>query len=532
MSSTRSPIRDAISLAYGASCAAPQTGQMRRPAAAPPGGVPAGGGRAGKATALLEQGNALRERGLMEQAAECFRKAVSLAPDSVAAIGNLGGALMTLGRFEDALRCFDDALRLEPHAVEALNNRGSTLYELRRFEEALAGHDAALRLRPDHASALNNRGNALKELGRLDEALASFEQALRLQPDSSLAHANRGGVLLELGRLEEALAGFDEALRLRPDYAEAHWNRGVALHLLGRHVEGWLPFEWRWRRRSAPPMRIARRDPPWLGHTSPAGASIVLHAEQGLGDTIQFSRYAMALAANGARVTLLAQPALVPVLAASLPGVTVVDGSTPLPPHDGHCPLMSLPIAFGGEPLEPPPGGRWLQPDAARAQAWAAWLGTRTRPRVGLVWSGNPAHRNDRRRSLALATLLAFMPPDLELVSLQKEVRESDRAALAGGRVRDPAEGLCDFADTAALCSLLDVVVSVDTSVAHLSAAIGQPTWILLPYVPDWRWGFAGDRTAWYPSARLLRQGADRAWEPVLARMAADLRQRYPGRPA
>lgn len=506
MSSTRSPIRAATSPAYAE--------------------------RAGQAAALLAQGNALRERGLMEQAAECFGKAVARQPDSVAALGNLGGALLTLGRFEEALRCFDDALRLEPNAVEALNNRGSTLYELGRFEQALDSHDAALRLRPDHAPALNNRGNALKELGRLDEALASFERALRLQPGSPLAHANRGGVLLELGRLDEALAGFDAALRLRPDYAEAHWNRGVALHLLGRHVEGWLPFEWRWRRRNAPPMRIARRDPPWLGRSSPAGASIVLHAEQGLGDTLQFSRYALALAANGARVTLLAQPALVSLLAASMPEVTVVDGSAPLPPHDLHCPLMSLPIAFGGQALEPPAGGRWLSADVERARDWAAWLGPRVRPRVGLVWSGNPAHRNDRRRSLALATLLAAMPTDLELVSLQKEVRESDRAALDAGRVRDPAGRLRDFADTAALCSLLDVVVSVDTSVAHLAGAIGQPTWILLPHVPDWRWGLAGERTPWYPSVRLLRQGSDRAWEPVLARLGADLRQRYASVPS
>jgi tetratricopeptide (TPR) repeat protein len=515
----RLPLHEAISRAW----AAPRVATPLAPGRP----APAPGGLADSAQACLARGHALREAGRIEQAAESFRQALALRPGWVEALGSLGSALLTLGRSEESLACFDEVLRRRPGTVEALNNRGSALYELRRFDEALASHEAALRLRPDHASALSNRGNVLKELDRLDEALASFDRAVRLEPRSARAHANRGAVLIELGRCDEALTSFDQAIRLQPDYAEAHWNRGVALHLMGRHVEGWLPFEWRWRRRHAPSMRIDRRDPPWLGDAPPAGLGIVLHAEQGLGDTLQFSRYAMALAAHGARVTLLAQGALVPLLATSLPGVAVTDGSSPLPAHERHCPLMSLPIAFGGRMLEPPAGGAWLRPEPSRVERWRAWLGPRTRPRVGLVWSGNPAHRNDRRRSLPLARLLEALPPGLERVSLQKEVRETDRAALAQGDVRDPADRLRDFADTAALCSLLDLVISVDTSVAHLAAGLGRPTWILLPHVPDWRWGSSGEATGWYPSARLLRQGPDRGWGPVLARMTADLGQRF-----
>lgn len=470
-----------------------------------------------------QRGLVLKELGRFEEAAAAFGRAAVIRPSLTMAIANRGSALLVLRRFEEALACFEQVLQRDARSVEALNNRGSALFEMRRFEESLASHEAALALRPGHASALNNRGNALRELDRLDEALASFEAALRLQPAFAAAHANRAGALLALGRVDDALAGFDAALALRPDYAEARWGKAVALLLLGRYGEGWQLHESRWQQRHAAPMRVLRADPPWLGEHPLSGRSILLHAEQGLGDALQFSRYAGVLRDQGARVSLLVPTPLRALLARSLPGVTVVDDEQALAPHDHHCPLMSLPLALGAQPPQPLTPAQGLRADPARVAAWEDWLGPRMRPRVGLVWRGNPAHRNDQRRSLPLAALLEALPASAEYLSLQKEVPDEERRMLAQADIRDPAGRLGDFDDTAALCECLDLVVSVDTSVAHLAASLGRPTWILLPHAPDWRWMLGREDSAWYASVRLLRQGPDRRWAPVLARLACDL---------
>lgn len=471
----------------------------------------------------VQHGLMLKELGRFEEAAAAFGRAAELQPGLTAATANRGSALLVMRRFEEALACFEQVLRGDPRSVEALNNRGSALFELRRFDDALASHEAALALRPGHASALNNRGNALRELDRLDEALTSFDAALRLQPAFPAAQANRAGVLLALGRVDEALLGFDAALALRPDYADARWGKAVALLTLGRFAQGWRLHESRWQQRHAPPMRVACADPPWLGEQSLAGRSILLHAEQGLGDALQFSRYAAVLRDQGGRVSLMVPTPLRSLLARSLPGVAVVDGSETLSPHDHHCPLMSLPLALGARAPEPLTAAQRLQPDPERVTRWATWLGPRTRPRVGLVWRGNPAHRNDRRRSLALSALLQALPQGPEYLSLQKHRLDEEGPMLAAAAVRDPADRLEDFDDTAALCQCLDLVVSVDTSVAHLAAGLGRPTWILLPFAPDWRWMLERDDSPWYASVRLLRQGPDRAWGSVLARLAREL---------
>jgi tetratricopeptide (TPR) repeat protein len=471
----------------------------------------------------VHRGLVLKELGRFEDAAAAFGRAAELQPGLVAATANRGSALLVLRRFEEALGCFEQVLRVDPGSVEALNNRGSALFELRRFEESLASHEAALALRPGHASAFNNRGNALRELDRLDEALTSFEAALRAQPDFAAAQANRAGVLLALGRVDEALVGFDAALALRPDYPDARWGKAVTLLTIGRFAEGWRLHEARWQQRHAPPMRVMRADPPWLGEEALTGRSILLHAEQGLGDTLQFSPYAALLRDQGARVTLSVPPPLRTLLARSLPGVAVVDGDAPLAHHDRHCPLMSLPLALGARAPEPLAPAQRLRPDPERVARWASWLGPRSRPRVGLVWRGNPAHRNDRRRSLPLSALRHALPEGLEYLSLQKQLLDEEVPMLAAAAVRDPAALLEDFDDTAALCQCLDLVVSVDTSVAHLAAGLGRPTWILLPFAPDWRWMLERDDSPWYASVRLLRQGPDRGWGSVLARLAREL---------
>jgi hypothetical protein len=362
----------------------------------------------------------------------------------------------------------------------------------------------------------------LRDLKRLDEALASYDQAVALWPDDADAHYHRGVVLTDLRRLDEALAAYDRALALRPNDAQAALNRAMVLLLMGDFRRGWPAYE---ARRRLPRAPEAPPSPPWLGQTSVAGRAILLQAEQGLGDTIQFCRYAAVLAGEGARVILQVQPPLLGLLR-GLDGVDrlIADGDA-TPPYDLHCPLMSLPLALGttGESIPALPA--YLKADPAKAQAWEAVLGPRRARRVGLVWSGRAEHANDATRSLPLAELMAGLPPGLDYVSLQKEVRPSDEAALAAHpRVRHFGARLEDFTDTAALVSLMDVVVSVDTSLAHLAGALGQDVRLLLPRIgQDWRWGLDGRATPWYPSMTLYRQGADLGWAPPLAELTSDL---------
>jgi hypothetical protein len=299
----------------------------------------------------------------------------------------------------------------------------------------------------------------------------------------------------------------------------------MALLYGGDYVRGLPEYEWRHQDPDFADPGREFDEPLWLGDASVEGRTILIHSEQGLGDAIQMSRYAPLVAARGARVVVEAAPSLVPLLR-QLPGVDeVVEAGEPLPAFDLHCPIFSLPLACGTgrEPI-PSPGG-YLKPDPVRLALWSARLGPRKGLRVGLAWRGNPRHNNDAIRSMALDTLLAQMPAALDLVSLQKEMREEDLPALrAHPGLRHFGEEIRDFADTAALCQLVDVVVTVDTSIAHLAGALGRPAWVVLAHRPDWRWGCEGDSSPWYDSVRLYRQPRDGDWDSALARVNADLR--------
>ena len=494
----------------------------------------------------------LKQTGSLEDAAADFREVARLLPADVDAWSDFGEALLALGRPDEALAAWDRALALRP-SPELHANRGVALRQLGRRDEALAAQDRALALSPADAEAWSNRGNVLKDLGRLDEALASFDRALALNPRMPGALVNRANVLRDLTRLPEALAGYDRAIALEPAYPEAHHHRAVlmldlqrpaeamadfdralalrpadpeaeaaramALLLAGDFERGWRAYE---RRRLFPPAAVQAR-PPWLGGKPVDGKTVLIWAEQGLGDTIQFCRYAPLLAAQGARVVLQVQPALLPLLQ-GLEGVEAVGADRTPPPFDLHVPLMSLPLAFGTR-LDTIPLPAALAPDPAKVAEWSDRLGPAQRKRIGLVWSGAPGHRNDRHRSLPLERLLASLPPGFDYVSLQKEVRLADQATLdAHPEVRHFGAELRDFADTAALVALMDVVVTVDTSLAHLAGALGKDTRLLLARIgQDWRWMTVRDDSPWYPSMRLYRQGDDCAWAKPLAAMAGYL---------
>ena len=354
---------------------------------------------------------------------------------------------------------------------------------------------------------------------------------LALRPDHAEAYYNRGIALQSMLRLPEALESYRRAVALRPDYALAHWNESLCRLLMGDFEGGWREYEWRREVREFAPQYHDFPRPLWLGEQEVAGRTILLHAEQGFGDTLQFCRYASLLAARGARVILEVQPPLKSLLTRlSGPAMVLAQGE-PLPEFDLHCPLMSLPLACGTTLDTVPAAERYLTADPERVAACSARLGNTARPRVGLVWSGNPAHGNDYARSIALVDLLGSLDgAGVTFVSLQKDVRSHDRATLAArADILHCGEELRDFDDTAAWIEAMDLVISVDTSVAHLAGALGKPVWVLLPYAPDWRWLLEREDSPWYPTARLFRQPRSGDWDGVLLAVACALTQESGG---
>ncbi|HEX7272207.1 MAG TPA: tetratricopeptide repeat-containing glycosyltransferase family protein [Casimicrobiaceae bacterium] len=461
------------------------------------------------------------------EALASYERAIALKADYPEAHNNRGIVLDRLHRPGEALASYDRAVELRPDYASALNNRGVTLLHLGRYTEALASHERAIALNPDYADAYNNLGNVLSDLGRYEEALVNFERAIWLKPDYADAYYHRGNALRELHRHREAVESYERAIALQPDHASAHWNLADCRLLLGDFARGWEEYEWRWKLRPEEGQRSFPQ-PLWLGAEPLAGRTILLHGEMGLGDTLLFCRYAGKVAALGAKVILEVQPALLPLLG-GLEGVSgAVSRGAELPPFDCHCPLMSLPLAFKTEPDDIPAAIPYIRADPARVAGWRSRLGEPEKPRVGLVWSGSTALKNDRR-SMALADMLPLVGPGFEWVSLQKEVRDSDSALLASHpEIRRVGEEFRDFADTAAVIELLDLVVTVDTSAANLAGAMGKNVWILLPFNPhDWRWMLEREDSLWYPTARLFRQSAVGDWAGIIDRVAAELARRH-----
>src|SRR6185437_15744895 len=321
-------------------------------------------------------------------------------------------------------------------------------------------------------------------------ALASCDAALALRPDYAQACFERAVILLEIGRADEAMAHYDRAVALKPDFAEAHYNRALAQLLRGDYANGWSNYEWRWPNADKLFLDGKRRfdSPLWLGKESLAGKRLLVYGEQGLGDVIQFCRFVKSVAKLGATVILEVQTPLVRLLE-SLEGVArVVAVADPFPEIDYRCPIMSLPLALGTTLATVPDASGYLRSDPAKVASWRARLGKAERPRIGLVWSGNPRQGNDHNRSFALSKWIEHLPRELDYICLQKDIRPADQETLAANPwIRRYDEELRDLSETAAVCECLDLVISVCTSVAHLSGALGRPTWVLLPFNPDWR---------------------------------------------
>jgi tetratricopeptide (TPR) repeat protein len=475
---------------------------------------------------LYSRANALQQIGRFDGALMSYDRALSVRPDFPEALNNRGITLRDLKCPDEALESFDRALAINPDFAEALNNRGNVLEEFRRFDEALVSYHRALAINPDFAEALNNCGNALHASGRFAEALESYDRALAIRPDYPEALDNRGVTLQELGRFDEAMETHRQALAVRPYFPACQLNRAHLLLLTGQFAEGWRGYEWR-RRMGAWIVRShSLFGGEWRKDES-VPRRLLLYSEQGLGDTIQFSRFASTVAARGAEVVLEVQPPLSGLLSC-LENVKVIRNGETLPQFEAHLPLMSLPQILQITPATMPERVPYLFADPARVEAWARRLPA-GRFKVGIVWQGKPTGDVDRGRSIPLR---CFAPlcgvHGVTLISLQKYDGVEQLTDLpAGMKVEtlgaDFDAGPDAFVDCAAVMMNLDLVISSDTAAVHLAGALGCPVWIALQLVPDWRWMMDREDTPWYPSARLFRQTHRGDWDEVFERIAEQL---------
>jgi tetratricopeptide (TPR) repeat protein len=458
-----------------------------------------------------------------DEALACLDKACALAPDDLNILHQRANVLLSLGRAEEALEAFRNVLARAPRHLEARLNSGIAHAVLGLHEQAVAEFDAALSIAPGHPLAHHNRGLALHELGRYAAALEAQERALAAAPEHAGAWLHRGRALAALNRHGEAVASYGKARALGRDDADVNFSDALALLTLGDYRAGFEKYEARWRRTGMPPQ-TGRGRPLWLGDYPLARRTVLLHAEQGLGDTIQFARYVPLLAASGAKIVLEVQSELVTLMRGLPGGATILARGEPSPPFEVHCPLGSLPLALRTQPDGVPAPIPYLSADQVSLAKWSARVGAVERPRIAIAWSGNRDHFNDANRSLPFARLVPLFATAAHFVSIQRDVRNDDAEGLAAEkRVTHFGGELDNFTDTAAIIALADLVIAADTAVAHLAGAMGKPLWILIPFAPDWRWTLNGETSPWYPTARLFRQTALGDWDGVIARVAAEL---------
>ncbi|VWB35127.1 TPR domain-containing protein [Burkholderia lata] len=469
--------------------------------------------------AIFNSSIALEQLGRHDEALMRCDRALAIDPRHARSLANRGNAASHLGRFADAVDSYARALDVEPGSTGVLCNYASALMRVARHDDAHDMCDRALAIDPHYAPASFTRARVRLETHRYDDALDDLARVIAATPRDKLAHFHRGSALRALRRHEDALHAYAEAIDIDPDYAHAHCMRAFLCLSIGDFEAGWAEYEWRWRDSQLDGSRRDFAQPRWTHGMPLDGQTILLYPEQGLGDTLQFCRYVPVVKALGARVVVEA-PVELKALFATLDGVDVlVARGDPLPPFDLHCPLLSLPLEFRTNLSSIPAGGPYLRADPARVEHWRARLGATDRPRIGLVWSGNPAHLNDRNRSITLADLVPLLDDRFEWISLQKVIRDEDRPVLDASPIRFVGDELTDFAETAALTEAMDAVISVDTSVAHLAGALGRPLAVMLPHTPDFRWLLDRDDSPWYPGARLFRQPEGGQWAPVVERL-------------
>jgi tetratricopeptide (TPR) repeat protein len=455
-----------------------------------------------------------------------IRRAIALRPDWPEALGNLGVALTAAGQPQEAILCHRRELALSPSSATAMCNLGSALRAAGQVEEAIASHRRAIAIQTEFAEAHHNLGSALRDQDKLEEAIDSFRRALALRSSYADCHNSLGATLRGIGCYEDAIASFHRAIQLRPDHADAHFNLALALLLLGDFEAGWREYEWRWRLPKAPKSEKNLHQPRWDG-SDLTGRTILLSSEQGIGDTIQFMRYVPLVVARGGQVLLDIQPELHRLIdKGNLQGASLMSDASAA--FDVQLPLMSLPMVLGEFDFASPtiPKPPYIQPDPALRQKWRGLLGNEDKFKVGLAWAGRPTHVNDRQRSMSLADFAPLASEQIHFYSLQFGPAAAQVATPPPGmKLTDLTGQIEDFADTAPLIAELDLVICVDTAIAHLAGAMNRPIWLLLPFAPDFRWLLNRDDSLWYPSMRLFRQTRRGEWAGPMQRAAAALSQ-------
>ncbi len=506
-------------------------------------------------------GNALREKGQLDEAIAACRRAIALQPNFAEAHYNLGNALKDIGQLDEAIVAFRQAIALKPNYAEVYSNLGNPLTDKGQLDEAIAAYRRAIALRPNIAEAHSNLGNALREKGQLDEAIAACRQAIVLRPNFAEAYSNLGVALADKGQLDEAIAAYRQAIAFRPNFAEAHGNLGKALkdkgqlddaiaacrraiaikpNFAGAHnnlslamltrgdfQHGWEEHEWRWKCKGFSSRPRDFTQPQWDGRPL-EGRTILLHAEQGFGDAIQFIRYVPLVQQRGGKIIVECPAGLQRLFQTMTASCQIVAEGQPLPAFDLQCPLLTLPRVFQTNLANIPETVPYLHADTELSRTWQHRLADQSPAvNVGLAWAGSPIHKNDRNRSMKLARLAPLgQIPGARFVSLQKgEAAAEAKSPPANVELVDWTEELNDFADTAALIANLDLVIAVDTAVVHLGGAMAKPVWTLLPFVTDWRWLLEREDSPWYPSMRLFRQSSWGDWDSVITRVVDALSQ-------
>ena len=475
--------------------------------------------------ALSNLGFGLQKMNRLEDAVASCDRAIALNPNFPDAHNNRSDALIVLKRFDEALLSCDRTIALKPDYAEAYNNRSIVFKNTKQIEKALIDCERAIELKPGFAAAHSNRGVILNELKRFDEALISCQHAIALKPNFIEAYNNMGNALKEFKQFEQALANFDYAISLNPDFSDAYWDKALTLLMLGDFEEGWQLYEWRWKSVQKDYVR-ALSQPLWLGDTSIAGKTILIYPEQGLGDIIQMCRYVHQIKALGANVILEVTASLMAIMSTLREDIEIVEMNTPLPYFDVQFPIMSLPLAFKTTVENVPADVPYLFSDPAKQKVWKERLGAKTKPRIGFVCSGSTTHNDDSKRSIPLDLFKPLFELPFEFHMLQKEIRSNDQEALeAFPHIRIHQENLNDFSDTAALIDEMDLVISVDTSVIHLAGALGKPVWVLISWVPDFRWLLDRTGSPWYPTATLFRQPERENWAAVIEDVCQRLKE-------
>jgi tetratricopeptide (TPR) repeat protein len=510
-------------------------------------------------TTLNNKGHILWRLKRSEEALDFLNRALTIEPKHADALCNRGNVLTDLKRFEEALRDYDAALKISARDAIVINNRANVLWALDRRDEALRAYETAfaisskdLSILKDYGSALlfsdreadalrcfesalerkpddiyftYKRGTALAKLDRFEEALTCFDRALEFEAENVDALNGRGNVLSALSRAAEAIASYDRALQIAPETPESHWNRSLTLLRQGHFDEGWREYEWRWKTANFTTKPRDFEEPLWLGEEPIVGKTILLHAEQGFGDTIQFGRYIPLVAKLGAKIIVEVQPPLKSIFSNIEGAAAVIGAGEDVPAFDVHCPLLSLPFALKTQIDTIPGDVPYLTADPARASKFGSLVRSNGERLIGLAWAGRPTFGGDKTRSIGLERMTSMLSvPGIRFVAIQKDLRPGDSEILAKfPNVDWVGDQLTDFGDTAGLMSGLDLVISSDTSVVHLAGALERPVWVLLEHTPDWRWLLDRGDCPWYPTARLFRQPNPGDWESVISAVVSEL---------